>query len=208
MMYVLAFNWRSGSNHLRRMMVNAGLGVCKEFFNKKNFNPGVYKKIIEKHQIVGLKNSWPSQKTFIADVGIDVATSIKYIYLTRDDELRQAISFVRSCATKQWTSNEEKKLPDPEYSYDRINNGLSKINHCEQQWDKFFDNDVEVLRVKYKDVGKDMVYQIAEYLELPVINEPTSSLKIQRDHLTEEWVRRFKVDLSVVNPNTLDSTFL
>ena len=145
--------------------------------------------------------------------------NIKYIWLTRRNKARQAISYYRACKTKEWwvldeagpKKQQESALQmafDPQ-TIGRLENILVQN---ELNWQRHFEAiDIAPLQVFYEDLVDDFagnLVKILNWLDVPgaeAICIPAPRLKRQADAQTEEWLASYssfkaKQDYSVSVP--------
>lgn len=129
----------------------------------------------------------------------------KYIWLTRRDKVRQAISFLLASTTDEWwsiegsTANKRSESTgdakfDP-HSIARMEHVLKENN---SQWQSYFqDNGIVPLVIYYEDLVADYAGTIVSVLKwLGIANAdtivvPPSRLRQQSDDRNEEWLTRY-----------------
>jgi LPS sulfotransferase NodH len=124
---------------------------------------------------------------------------VRYVYITRSDMLRQAISWVRALQTQKWASDHEVPVRHLEvFSREQIDNLIAGVIERERRWEMFFaDSGIEPLRVIYEDLvaaPEDTVLAVLGHIGLEQsgsIPVATPTLRRQADELTEEWVGRY-----------------
>jgi LPS sulfotransferase NodH len=132
--------------------------------------------------------------------GLDsVLPPLSYVYITRRDHLRQAISWARALQTHKWASDHEVAEEHPEvFRRPQIDRLLAGIVERERKWEAFFTgSDLAPLRVVYEDLVAapgDTVRAVLAHLgvdepERFTVGEPT--LRRQADEVTEDWVNRY-----------------
>lgn len=210
--YAICFVMRSGSNWLCDLLKRAGLGVPAEYYFPLSFaerssrhefpanphfhpstkTPADYWRNIEQSQgqVVGLKLGWQSFEVLQSEVEIS-DLDLKYLYLTRRDKLRQAISWYRAGCTKRWTVFNQAKSAEPPFNLAEIDKHLGYIAEHEQHWETYL-NGKQHLRLEYESMSLETIDEIASFLGLEIGNRPTTSYQILRDDLTEEFVRRYR----------------
>lgn len=131
--------------------------------------------------------------------------NVRYVWLTRRDKIRQAISWKLAGATGiyRW---EEDQPPEfectPEYDFESLFANVQSIVYQEARWDRFFKSVGEApLSVVYEDLTSDFdgsVRQILSYLDIPVPDPLFSRpdrLRRQRNSVSEDWYSRYFEDL-------------
>jgi LPS sulfotransferase NodH len=141
---------------------------------------------------------------------IDLLPNLHFVYLSRDDLLGQAISWVRALQTAQYRSTQAPKRVAV-YDSDLIRSQLMIILRERAQWEAFFARTgIKPLRIIYERFVEDRsnhVELVADFVKVenPVVDQRRIDLGIQRDAVTEEWERRFRAENG--DPNELDNLF-
>ncbi|MGI8890841.1 MAG: Stf0 family sulfotransferase [Chthoniobacterales bacterium] len=124
---------------------------------------------------------------------------LRYIRLSREDKLRQAISKARAMQTEQWVSGgKNPALREPEFDPKLIAHCLLSIQRAEEMWGDFFErNKIEPLAITYEELCRDYaatVWRVLDYLRIrpPRGFDPGPPQTVrQADGMTEEWVGRY-----------------
>ncbi len=145
-------------------------------------------------------------------MGLDSATlaarfpNLHYIWLARENKVRQAISLYRALRNSVWWKFEETMPPmyrqgiqkkDPEFDLAAIARHLAEIRQGEAIWEHFFQrNGITPLFLTYEGLSEDLtgvVRRVLDYLELPS-DIPDLKLRTARlaDTVTDDWERKFK----------------
>jgi LPS sulfotransferase NodH len=128
-----------------------------------------------------------------------------FIFLTRQDSLRQAVSLSIAAQSRTWRWIPGKQNPDPsitaEYDFDHLIVCIALIQNYNKHWDGFFNaNRIAPLRITYEDMAADYGEQLRAILthlgrqSLPDIAPPR--MRKQADALSERFVERFKQEFS------------
>lgn len=125
-----------------------------------------------------------------------------FILLERSDRLRQAISYARGIQTGKWKSNGKAKQEEC-YDAEMIARCFFLISRSHDYWHTTIN--IRQLKTK-KFVYEDLINNPNSYIEciadhagVKVHNIPETSLKIQRDEKTENWLERFREDIRTLN---------
>jgi LPS sulfotransferase NodH len=135
-----------------------------------------------------------------------VFPKLRYIWLSRRDKVRQAVSYYKASRTGCWwlidSHAERNSLPPeqaPVFDFKAINALRNTILKHEAGWRRFFYSaGVEPLRVYYEELATDQqatVFRVLQYLSIPIPDDftiPPPRLKKQANLLSEEWVRRYR----------------
>jgi trehalose 2-sulfotransferase len=125
---------------------------------------------------------------------------LRYVYISRGDRLRQAISWARALQTHKWASEHEVRVRHPEvFRRPQIDKLIAGIEERERRWEGFFtERGVEPLRVTYEQLvaaSRQTVAVVLEHVgvdEAAAVHVGTPTLRRQSDELTEEWVRLYR----------------
>lgn len=125
-----------------------------------------------------------------------------YVYLTRRDRVRQAISLMRAEQTGQWRSMDHAAW-QPYYDADAITRSLQFLARDEANWEDFFTcHAIVPYRLTYEQFDGDPEGAVAALLAhlgydgSSPISLPEAVHRRQADHLTEEWARRYSEEES------------
>lgn len=131
------------------------------------------------------------------DVGVDAQfwnVPVKWVRITREDELRQAISFVRAAQTDSWNSNMAIKA-DPVYDAAAIAAALSRIAEENSDWDVYFtQHNIKPLHITYEQLTRDTestIKRVMAFIGSPISVVPEPQTKKQGDSINKEWAERF-----------------
>lgn len=133
-----------------------------------------------------------------------------FLFLTRTDKLRQAISFYRAAGSRVWHRDDRGHLyvtprparSEPEYDRPALEAALERIGRSEQAWRGFFrSNAIEPLHLTYEEVCTslpDAVGRVLERLGLAGSRERLDGVRSKyvkiADAKTDAWVERFRGD--------------
>ncbi|HSV43830.1 MAG TPA: Stf0 family sulfotransferase [Candidatus Bathyarchaeia archaeon] len=125
---------------------------------------------------------------------------IRYIWLIRKDELRQAVSWAKAIQTDAWDCHQQLKYKGS-YRFDfyRIRNLLYMIRERNRQWALFFEhNHIQPWIISYEELIGDLlgtVRLIFDYLDVdysPKMNIQNSYFSRQSDWVNDRWVMKFR----------------
>jgi LPS sulfotransferase NodH len=129
----------------------------------------------------------------------DLFPNLHFVYVTRRDRLRQAISWSRAGQTGKWSSKHAAKRGPPTFDFHELRFLVRQIEELEQLWEGFFaERGVSPLRLVYEDFSRALEATIVEVLtyvgiELPRgFQVPTAAVSSQTDRLSDEWVERYR----------------
>jgi LPS sulfotransferase NodH len=150
--------------------------------------------------VFGIKMHWNQYKRHMLDLDLDIGhwgVPVHWVRIMRQNEIRQAISFVRAFQSESWNSN-MKAQREPVYDSDAIENALARINEENAQWQKYFvDNKIEPLDITYEQLTRDMdatVRLVMNHIDSPIDSVPAPQTKKQSDATSKEWAERFVLE--------------
>ncbi len=139
-----------------------------------------------------------------------VFPSLRYVFLTRRDKLRQAISYCRAIQTGVWRrprpdlrpnqeASEAPPIPAPEFDFEQIDHWVTRLTELESNWGRHFTKlGVEPFEVNYEefvDAYEPTTYAVLGYLGTRINKgikvAPPRTVKMA-DEVTEEWVARYR----------------
>ncbi len=129
--------------------------------------------------------------------------NLHYIWLTRKDKLRQAISYSKALQTGIWSVKDKPSTPGkaPAFDMEVIERLLRKIEAGEAAWKEYFKkNELRPLELVYEELVhsheqyEQIVHRVLHFLGIPVpagLTIPEPRYKKQADDTSEEWVRQY-----------------
>ncbi len=132
----------------------------------------------------------------------------KFVHLSRNDVLKQAISSVIAVETQSWQSSKApvKSLTDDDFDAVKISRTMKKCIVNNERWNNIFELFcIEPIRITYEELAADpagVSAAVADYLGLhgPPIKErrfATPPKQVQSNDLNARWEERF---LSLASP--------
>lgn len=127
---------------------------------------------------------------------------IKFIYLYRQNKLRQAISMVKAQRSGYWSKRDAAESINTskygEYSFQDISNTLNYFAIYEAFWIDFFESyNISPLQITYEELCTDKKSVLSEIVDFLDVSKPKDQLitevsfYIQRDDISEEWYENF-----------------
>jgi LPS sulfotransferase NodH len=127
----------------------------------------------------------------------------KYVWLTRRDKARQAISYYRACQSQEWWQIDGISRPPGstspiEFDSRAIRQLEDTLVSNDDAWRQYFrTNNIDVLVVDYEDLAIDYAGNVSRILQWLGIQGPKHiaipppRLKRQSDAKTERWLARY-----------------
>ncbi len=139
-------------------------------------------------------------------LGVDLFKELPnpvFIYITRGDVLKQAISWAKATQTKAFVYSDT-PVQEPVYSFKRINDALSFITSGEQFWENYFqENGIYPLRLCYETLVKNRIDTLRSVINHIGFNVPDQVLMSLNEHLRPqtdqtniEWLARYNFEVA------------
>jgi LPS sulfotransferase NodH len=171
----------------------------------------------------GMIQALPEVRTTVLARGVrQIFGDVRYVWLTRRDKARQAVSYYRASRTGQWWKIDGTEVPgssgkpkDVPFDYVEINRLYKVLLAHETKWYQFFEESgitplvlpYEQLAVDYKGVTRELMESIG--LEMPTNLRITTRLQRQSDSRSDEWAHRFlTISESGSDPYIITSKFV
>lgn len=150
---------------------------------------------------LAVKLMWGQYEQGMLCDGFDMSywnAPVTWVYMSRRDVVRQAVSLVRSEQTQHWRSDD--RLPaalhvEPHYDAERIADRIQALTSARAAWQRYFESiDVHPYEVVYEDLDADYegtMRALLDHLGLPTAEVPARQLQRQSDAVNDEWVERF-----------------
>lgn len=211
--YVLATIPRSGSTFFSHELWKTGhLGAPLEYLNfdggmllgDGRFNPydhfcAVKKVRTSPNGVFGVKIFPNDIKTVIAKCRplFEEILHYKFVYLTRDEKLKQAISYTRAKQTGAWAADiTESRIPV--FNQSDIDLSLQQIEIQEKFWSSFFERfSIQPLHLTYEHVSDNplkAIGEVAGFLGVQISPIPAiciPKVKMQADALSSQWAAKY-----------------
>ena len=129
--------------------------------------------------------------------------NLRYVWVTRRDKVRQAVSLVKARQSTQWKSMSAQPQGSDvaDYNFHVVDIALRRIVREECAWEEFFTHaGITPFTVVYEDLVRNYestVRRLLDHLEISLPREyvfPAPRLHKQADAVSEEWVARYYRD--------------
>lgn len=137
----------------------------------------------------------------------------KYIWLTRQDTVQQAISLEKAIQTAVWRKSTHEKFDgkrEPKFDFERIEFRRKKLEAGNLHWQKFFEmHEIVPFKVVYEELADNYEQTAIDILGFLGVAHPEAiefgerHLQKQADKLSKEWIdqyykiKRFRMSLLV-----------
>jgi trehalose 2-sulfotransferase len=137
-----------------------------------------------------------------------VFPNLHYIYVRRQDKLRQAISLWKAIQTWTWKADDppqqkgkrRRRSRQPLFNYEAIDYLRQQLEAHDVAWQHYFEeNGIEPFTVVYEEwtsVQEATALSILQYLNIAIPENlvlPEPGMQRQADELTEEWVKLYNI---------------
>ena len=203
--YVLCSCPRTGSGLVAAALRQMGLGDPQEFFNRIDDNYNVRQDFVELplesyidkikaeysvNGLFGIKTHYHQIPPAIVDTFPQIFPDAGYVFLTRRNVLRQALSWARATQTGAWDAG---RAEDRQPVFERplvVKSIFDMVKEIEN-WENFFArHGIKPLSAVYEDVCDRYEDTIARIIS-HILPAPEKPLLKQADATTEAWMRQF-----------------
>ncbi len=127
---------------------------------------------------------------------------LRYVQITREDKVRQAVSLWKAVQTQKWRreageDGSEPRAVEPVFSFRAINYLMRQLSAHDASWDAYFLGlGYEPLKVTYEELAEsteDCVHGVLDFLGIGApadLQIGAPRLFVQADEVSEEWVAR------------------
>jgi LPS sulfotransferase NodH len=154
---------------------------------------------------------WSHDDLSIYEMLNSVFPNLKFIWLTRRNKVRQAVSWWKAAQSSEWGrfKDEESRVQGKlEYVFESIDHLFNESAMLDASWQDHFDNwNVHPLTLVYEDYVNDLKGTVEEVLSYSGIDDAyefqSSKIRmaIQANRLSEEWVQWYKEEKQREWPN-------
>src|SRR4051812_12974699 len=133
---------------------------------------------------------------------------LRYVQITREDKVRQAVSLWRAVQTQAWRrdpGSEGGARAEPVFSFRAINYLVRQLTAHDASWDAYFLGlGIEPLKVTHEELAEHpapVVHRVLDHLAIDAptpLDLGTPRLEAQTDELSEDWVRRVHEHLAAL----------
>lgn len=129
---------------------------------------------------------------------------LRYIWLTRKNEVARAISHYRAKKTdrwhvdSRWLTDDADGAGEPEFDFSQIDAFVRSGRDDELRWRQFFrDHDIVPLELIYEEMVRDLEGTVGRVLQFvgipaPEVKLPPPTLRRLADERSQEWEARYR----------------
>jgi trehalose 2-sulfotransferase len=124
---------------------------------------------------------------------------LRYIQITRENKIRQAVSLWKAVQTQAWkreAGDQADSSVELVFSFRAINYLVRLLTAHDASWDAYFLGlGYEPLKLTYEELAQstdEVIHRVLEHLGIPAPEKPViqARLSVQADEVSEDWVRR------------------
>jgi trehalose 2-sulfotransferase len=123
---------------------------------------------------------------------------VRFIFVTREDRIAQAVSLWRAIQTQRWRADGPAPPEQAAYSFAAIDHLVARLERDEQAWRRWLGaRRLRPLRVAYEQLAADprgTVADVLRFLGLPADDLPAPALRHQSDARSRAWARRYRLE--------------
>ena len=140
----------------------------------------------------------------VPDLLARIFPGVRYVRITRQDKVRQAVSLWKAVQTQAWReeARRDASAAEPVFSFRAINYLVRLLTAHDASWDAYFLGlGLEPLKLTYEELAEAPEPAVRRVLDALGIAAPQQlaldapELKVQADERSEEWVRRVEEHL-------------
>jgi LPS sulfotransferase NodH len=124
----------------------------------------------------------------------------RFVWVRRQDTVRQAVSLWRAMQTQSWRAENEPAAGEPRYSYAALRHLVELLAAHDRAWERFFAGKPRVLTLNYEEIASDIGDALARTLAHLGVAPPQISVEAlptmrrQADRRSEEWAEAYARD--------------
>jgi LPS sulfotransferase NodH len=127
----------------------------------------------------------------------------RYVWVTRTDKIRQAVSLWRALQTRSWRFEQQTEVRTSaqlHYRYEGIDHLVGSLRAEDADWQQFFEaHQLPVLKVSYEELDRDRDGTVRTVLHHLGVQAPSGwraaeVTRRQADVLSEQWVAAYHRD--------------
>jgi LPS sulfotransferase NodH len=123
----------------------------------------------------------------------------RFVWVRREDTVRQAVSLWRAMQTQSWRAENEPAAGEPQYSYAALRHLVELLVAHDRAWDRFLGGKEHVLTLTYEEIASDIGDAVGRTLahigiapDAAVGALPT--MRRQADQRSDEWADAYAKD--------------
>jgi len=142
--------------------------------------------------------------TRVPEILSSALSGLRYVWLTRRNEVARAISHYRAKKTdrwhvdSRWLTDDADGAGEPGFDFDQIDAFVRAARSDDLRWRQFFqEHDIVPLELIYEELVRDLkdaVRRVLEFVGTPVeeIRLPPPTLRKLADGRSQEWEARYR----------------
>jgi LPS sulfotransferase NodH len=133
--------------------------------------------------------------------GVGRAGEVRYIWVSRRDKVRQAVSMWKALQTRRWQAGPTGERVAPRYRYEGIDHLVHRFEAEDEGWRRFFHRrGIEPLKITYEDDlesdAEAAVRRVLDWIGVvpPAGWRPQRTVHRQSDAVSDDWVAAYDRD--------------
>jgi LPS sulfotransferase NodH len=123
----------------------------------------------------------------------------RFVWVRRQDTVRQAVSLWRAMQTQSWRAENEPATGEPRYSYAALHHLVELLAAHDRAWERFLSGRDHVLTLTYEEISSDIGDAVARTLtHIGVASDATvdalPTMRRQADQRSDEWTDAYARD--------------
>jgi LPS sulfotransferase NodH len=123
----------------------------------------------------------------------------RFIWVRREDTVRQAVSLWRAMQTQSWRAENEPAKGEPQYSYTALRHLVELLTAHERAWEQFLAGRPDVLTLTYDEIASDIADAVARTLgHIGIARDAAAdalpTMRRQADARSAEWAEAYARD--------------
>jgi LPS sulfotransferase NodH len=123
----------------------------------------------------------------------------RFVWVRREDTVRQAVSLWRAMQTQSWRAENEPATGEPQYSYAALRHLVELLAAHDRAWEGFFGDTEHVLTLTYEEIASDIGDAVERTLaHIGVAPDAAAdalpTMRRQADRLSDEWAEAYARD--------------
>jgi LPS sulfotransferase NodH len=126
-----------------------------------------------------------------------VFPGLRYVFVVREDKVRQAVSLWRAIQTQSWRAGAGESDEGARYEPEAVRHLALQLAEHERRWREFFSSArIEPLELSYEALSQDLPAAVGEVLrhigvDTAPAQEVRAGMRRQADELSEAWVAAY-----------------
>jgi LPS sulfotransferase NodH len=135
----------------------------------------------------------------------DVFDHPRFVWVRRQDTVRQAVSLWRAMQTQSWRAENEPGGGEPQYSYAALHHLVEMLADHDRAWERFLGRRANVLTLTYEEIASgigDVLERTLTHLGVApdAAVDALPTMRRQADERSQEWAEAYARDALAAAP--------